>query len=128
MSLLQEGINKGLISISDDQKTIKYLYQDKSRNFANPEEKVQAETFLKLILEYGYPVEHIEQFRIVTMGADKREADIIVHQDKNWNSPKIIVECKKQEVTQSEFNQAVNQGFSYANALAGTVKYIWVTS
>src|SRR5690606_35304117 len=83
MSLLQEGINKGLISISDDQKTIKYLYQDKSRNFANPEEKVQAETFLKLILEYGYPVEHIEQFRIVTMGADKREADIIVHQDKN---------------------------------------------
>lgn len=128
MSLLQQGIDKGLIQISEDQKTIKYIYQDKSRNFANPEEKVQAETFLKLVLEYGYPVEHIEQFRIVTMGSDKREADIIVHQDKGWDSPKIIVECKKQEVSQQEYNQAVNQGFSYANSLAGTIKYILVTS
>lgn len=128
MSLLQEGIQKGLISISDDQKTIKYIHQDKSRNFANPEEKVQAEVFLKLVLEYNYPVGHIEQFRIVTMGSEKREADIIVHHDANWDSPKIIVECKKQEVTQSEFNQAVNQGFSYGHSLSGTVKYIWVTS
>lgn len=108
MSLLQEGISKGLISISEDQKTIKYLYQDKTRNFGNPEEKVQAETFLKLVLEYGYPVELIEQFRMVTMGSDKREADIIVHEDKNWDSPKIIVECKEQKVSQQEFNQAVN--------------------
>lgn len=128
MSLLLEGIQKGLISISDDQKTIKYIFQDKSRSFANPEEKVQAEIFLKLVLEYNYPVEHIEQFRIVTMGSEKREADIIVHHDANWDSPKIIVECKKQEVTQSEFNQAVNQGFSYGHSLSGTVKYIWVTS
>lgn len=128
MSLLQEGINKGLISISEDQKTIKYLFQDKSRNFSNPEEKVQAEIFLRLVLEYSYPVEHIEQFRMVTMGSDKREADIIVHEDKNWDSPKIIVECKEQKVSQQEFNQAVNQGFSYANALSGTIKYIWVTS
>lgn len=128
MSLIQQGVEQGLISFSEDQKTIKYIYQDKSRNFANPEEKVQAEVFLKLILEYNYPVEHIEQFRIVTMGSEKREADIIVHHDANWDSPKIIIECKKQEVTQSEFNQAVNQGFSYGHSLSGTVKYIWITS
>lgn len=128
MSLLQEGIDRGLINISEDQKTIKYIYQNKSRNFGNPEEKVQAEAFLKLVLELEYPVEHIEQFVMVTMGSDKREADIIVHENSELNSPKIIVECKKQEVSQQEFNQAVNQGFSYANALAGTVKYIWVYS
>lgn len=128
MSLLQEGIEKGFINISEDQKTIKYIHQNKSRNYGNPEEKVQAEAFLKLVLELEYPVEHIEQFVMVTMGADKREADIIVHEDAQLNCPKIIVECKKQEVSQQEFNQAVKQGFSYANALAGTVKYIWVYS
>lgn len=128
MSLLQQGIDKGYINISEDQKTIKYVHQNKSRNFANPEEKVQAEAFLKLVIEFGYPVEHIEQFVMVTMGADKREADIIVHEDAQLNKPKIIVECKKQEVSQQEFNQAVKQGFSYANALSGTVKYIWVYS
>lgn len=128
MSLIQKGIENKLIRLSEDKKTITYLHQNKSRNFTTPEEKVQAETFLKLVLEYGYPVEHIEQFRTVTMGSDKREADLIVHEDTSWDKPKIIVECKKQEVSQQEFDQAVNQGFSYAHALSGTVKYIWVTS
>lgn len=42
MSLVQQGIEKGLISISEDNKTIKYIHQNKSRNYSNPEEKVQA--------------------------------------------------------------------------------------
>lgn len=128
MSLIQQGIDKGLITISEDNKTVKYLHQNKSRNLGNPEEKVQLEAFLKLVIEYGYPVEHIEQFVTVTMGADKREADIIVYEDAKHIKPKIIVECKKQEVTQQEFNQAINQAFSYANALSGTIKYVWIYS
>jgi len=128
MSLLQEGIEKGLITISEDNKTVKYIHQNRSKNLSNPEEKVQVEAFLRLVLEYNYPVENIEQFVMVTMGSDKREADIIVYEDSEKTKPKIIVECKKQEVSQQEFNQAVNQGFSYANALSGTVKYIWVYS
>lgn len=128
MSLIDQGIEKGLIKFSEDKKRITYIHQDKSRSYTNPEEKVQAEIFLKLVLEYGYPVEHIEQFKTVTMGADKREADIIVHENAEWDKPKIVVECKKQEVSQQEFNQAVNQGFSYASALSGTVKFVWITS
>lgn len=133
MSLIEEGLAENLISLSDDQKRITYIYQSeknnlKSKDFTKPEQKVQAETFLKLVLEYGYPETHIEQFRSVKMGSDSREADIIVYNDAEWTEPKIVVECKHQQVSQQEFDQAVRQGFSYANALAGTVKYIWVTS
>lgn len=128
MSLIDQGIEKGLIKFSEDKKRITYIHQDKSRSYSNREEKVQAEIFLKLVLEYGYPVEHIEQFKTVTMGADKREADIIVHENAEWDKPKIVVECKKQEVSRQEFNQAINQGFSYASALTGTVKFVWITS
>ena len=39
MNLIQEGIKRGLISISEDEKTIKYIHQNKSRNFANPEKR-----------------------------------------------------------------------------------------
>jgi type I restriction enzyme M protein len=35
---------------------------------------------------------------------------------------------KKEDVSEQEFQQAVNQAFSYAHALAGSIKYIWVTS
>ncbi len=128
MNVIEQGIAKQLIALSEDHKQIKYLHQNKTRNYTNPEEKIQAETFLKLVLEYGYPVEYIEQYRTVTMGSDKKEADIIVYEDSAWKKPKIIIECKKQEVSQQEFNQAVKQAFSYAHALSGTVKYVWVTS
>lgn len=128
MSLLEQGTKQRLIEVSDDGKTIHYIHQNKKRNFLNPEEKVQAEVFLNLILEKGYPVQNIVQFLTVTMGSDKKEADIIVYDDSTHKKPIIVVECKRQEVSEQEFQQAVNQGFSYAHALAGSVKYIWVTS
>lgn len=128
MTLFEQGLTQKLIEISEDKSTITYLYQGKSRNYNNPEEKVQAEAFLKLVLEHGYPVENIKQFVSVTIGSDKREADIVVYDDTTHQKPIIIVEAKKNDVTQAEFNQAINQCFSYANALAGTVKYIWVYS
>ena len=47
------GIEKGLISFNDDMSRITYVHQKKERNYNNPEEKVQAETFLRLILDYN---------------------------------------------------------------------------
>ncbi len=125
---LAEGIKNNLIIISDDGKQITYLHQNKKRSFTNPEEKVQAETFIRLVLEFGYPVEHIEHYKTVKMGSEKKEADIIVYEDAKWEKPIIVIECKKEEVSQQEFDQAVEQAFSYASAIAGTVKFIWVTS
>ena len=40
---------------SQAKATISYTYQNKQRNYNNPEEKVQAETFLRLIIDYKYP-------------------------------------------------------------------------
>jgi len=128
MSLIEQGIAKNLIRLEDEDKTIVYLNQNKRRSFINPEEKVQAETFLKLILNYKYNPNRIKQYLSVTMGSEVKEADIIVYNDDECTKPHIVVECKKEEVTEQEFNQAVKQGFAYAFALAGTVKYVWTTS
>ena len=78
---IQIGIDKGLISFNEDRSRITYVYQKKERNYNNPEEKVQAEAFLKLILDYNYPESHIRQFVPVTMGSDIKEADIVVYDD-----------------------------------------------
>ena len=129
MNLIEQGIQKGLISISEDKSRITYLNQNKTRNYNNPEEKVQAETFLKLVLLYNYPVKQIKQFETVTMGPSQKEADIIVvYNDEECKQPHIVVECKKEEVSELEFVQAKEQAASYAYALAGTIQYIWVTS
>ena len=122
------GIEKGLISFNDDMSRITYVFQKKERNYNNPEEKVQAETFLRLIIDYNYPFNRIKQFVSVTMGREIKEADIIVYKDDMCLEPYILVECKKQEVSEAEFQQAINQAFGYAYATAGELKYVWVTS
>ena len=126
MSLIQEGIKKGLIKLDDEEKYITYINQNKKRNYSNPEEQVQAETFLKLVLTYGYDQKRIRLFVPVAMGSSTKEADIIVYNDDGHKSPHIVVECKKQEVSELEFTQAVEQGFSYA--VAEGAKYVWITS
>lgn len=126
MDLIKQGIDKGLISFDEDKKYITYLHQNKRRNYNNPEEQIQADAFLKLVLIYGYPATHIRQFVTVTMGSSTKEADIIVYNDAEQQSPHILVECKKQDISDAEYKQAIEQGFSYA--VAEGAKYVWITS
>ncbi len=126
--IILNGQKSNLIKISEDLSTITYINQNISRNYNNPEEKIQAETFCELILKYNYPVEQVKQYVKVTVGSDVKEADIIVYNDSECKKPYIIVECKKETITEQEFKQAVRQAYSYAFATAGTIKYIWVTS
>jgi len=63
---IQLGLDKGLISFNEDKSRITYTYQKKDRNYNNPEEKVQAETFLRLILDYNYPENRIRQYVPIT--------------------------------------------------------------
>ena len=125
---IQLGLDKGLISFNEDRSRITYTYQKKERNYNNPEEKVQADTFLRLILDYNYPESRIRQFVPVTMGSDTKEADIIVYNDELCLTPHIVVECKRQDISEAEFLQAIEQAYSYAYSLPSNVKYVWVTS
>ncbi len=124
----QEGIKKGLIHITEDENVITYIHHNITRNYKNPEEKVQAEIFCKLVLWYKYPVEKIGLYVPVTDGSTKKQADIFVYNDSNHTSPLIVIECKKEDVSEQEFAQATNQAFSYAHFTAGTIKYVWTTS
>lgn len=125
---IQSGIEKGLISFNEDKSRITYIYQKKERNYNNPEEKVQAETFLRLILDYNYPENRIRQYVPVTRGSETKEADIIIYNDELCLTPRIVVECKRQDISEAEFLQAIEQAYSYAYFLPGDVKYVWVTS
>lgn len=126
MSLIETGIEKGLIRFDENRDFITYIHQNKKRNYNNPEEKVQAETFLTLALIYGYPVEKIKQFVPVQMGSETKEADIIVYNDDECEETYILVECKKEDLTDQQFNTAVDQAYSYA--VAEGAKYVWTTS
>lgn len=55
--LLQQGLAKNLISFDADQKNITYVRQNKRLRFTDPEEKVRANAYLSLVIDYGYAPE-----------------------------------------------------------------------
>src|SRR3990172_1399333 len=126
MNLIETGIEKGLVRFDEERNFITYIHQNKKRNFNNPEEKVQVEAFLNLVLIYGYPANRVKNYVSVQMGSETKEADIIVYADDECESPFIVAECKKEEITDQEFNKAVDQAYSYAVAEGG--KFVWITS
>ena len=79
MSLIEEGKKRKLITTIEDNgviKQYKYVNHPKPRN-ANPEEHVQADTFLKLVIDYGYKADRIKQFVSVKMGSDTKDVLIV---------------------------------------------------
>ncbi|WP_299457682.1 N-6 DNA methylase [uncultured Microscilla sp.] len=128
-NLISKGVANHLIEIADDQRQITYLHQNKKRNYTYPEEQVQAVTFLKLILIYGYPVEQVRLLVPIKIGAGrKKEADIVVYSDAACTVPHIVVECKKADASEMEFKEGVAQAYSYACGISKKPMYTWITS
>lgn len=125
MTVIERGVKEGLISVSEDN--VIYLYSNIIRR-KTPEELVQVEVYIQLILKYNYKPQRIKFEVPVKMGADTKRADIVVYNDDKLEIPFILVECKKQEVSEQELQQAINQAYSYAYAMPNDVKYLWVTS
>lgn len=126
MDLIADGLKQKLIRFEDNGRYIVYSPQERRRNYENPEEKVQADAYLRLVLIYKYPPKRVRHCVPVQMGRETKEADMIVYEDDGLKSPLIIVECKQEAVSELEFRRAADQAFSYA--VAEGAKYVWVTS
>ena len=126
--IIKKGIEKGYIALNEDESRIQYFTrpQTKSYKYSDPEEKVRAVVFLQLIFDYGYPINRIQLEVQVPRRTPNDWADIVVFNDDECLSPYIVVECKHKDVSESEFLQAIEQGFGNANSLKA--HYLLVTS
>jgi len=126
MNILSEGIAKGYVSFISEQENITYGYPKKKYSYTNPEEQVRVEAYLQLIINYGYKAERIALEAEVPRRTPSDRADIVVFKDDAKKHPYIVVECKKQDISDAEFLHAIEQGFGNANSLRA--HYLWVTS
>lgn len=124
--LVKEGISKGYITLENKDKNVVYHGKNKqSRRLQNPEEFVQLQTFLKLIINYNYSPQNISINESVQIGSGTKEADLMVYNDNN-SKILIVVECKDGEINERQFQVAVDQGYSYAHATSAS--FVWITS
>ncbi|MFT5618352.1 MAG: hypothetical protein ACI85I_001585 [Arenicella sp.] len=126
MSLINKAVRDRNILLDKKSNHVTYLPHQKTRNLKNPEEEIQLEAFLELIYSYGYPAHKLKVSDRIKMGSASKEADIMVYKDDECKDPYIVVECKKRAVSQKQFDEAIDQGFSYAASC--NADFVWVTS
>ncbi len=117
MDYLKIGVEKGYIKISENEKKITYKAQNKTYKYTNPEEKVRAIYYIELIEKYQYKPELLKLEYKVPRRTPNDWADIVIFKDTKYNKPIIVVECKREDINNNEFTQAIEQAFGNANSL-----------
>lgn len=118
-NFLQIGVQKGHIEHLNEQTTIYYTAPDKKYKFTDPEEEVRAKYYVELIERYQYPEDRIDLEVSVPGRTPHVFADVVVFRENDKKAPFIVVECKKGEISEAEFSQAIQQAFGNCNALRG---------
>ena len=116
---IEIGKQKGYIQILSDGTTIHYIVPNKKYRFMDPEEKVRARYYVELIERYQYPETRIDLEVAVPRRTPSDFADLVIFQDDDKQIPHIVVECKKDGISEAEFNQAIEQVFGNCNSLRG---------
>ena len=114
--LILNAIQRSLIEIHGDRITYN-IHQKKSYNWSDPEEWVRARTIAFLVLEKAYTPRSIRTEVIVPRRTPEDFADIVVYTDERCQTPYLVVENKKESLSQRERNQAIEQLFGNANSL-----------
>lgn len=128
--ILKDGVEKGYFRLHNDGAKIEYLPSGHKENLKDPEEKVRAEYYFNLVSKYRYPAKRIELEVEMPDRTPERYADIVIYEDDAKQKPYIVVECKKDGISDAEFEQATKQAIAnarvlhspYANCVAGNTR------
>ncbi len=114
---IDRGLKAKIIQFNEDESRITYICsRNYSTSFKNPEETVRASYFVELVLDYQYPKERIDiEVKVERRIPDDR-ADIVIYEDEELKVPYLVVEAKRDGITDSEFTQAIEQAFGNANS------------
>ncbi len=108
------GIRRLLIEITDTK--VKYLIQNKEYDL-DPEERVRAAVYIELVEDYHYSPFRIDFEVQVPRRTPSDFADIVVYEDNENLINYIVIENKREDCSDTEFNQGIEQGFGNSNSL-----------
>ena len=130
ISFLDKAKEAGYIRIDQSGRTEKIVYTavNRSERWADPEEKVRAEFYADLIYRYGYSPDRIGVEITVPDRSPNDFADLVVFRDDERKRPFAVIECKKVDISDAEFNQAVEQAWGNGNAAKFRAAYVGVVA
>lgn len=130
MSYLQRALKDGYAQIVGEGKgqKITYFAVDHSERYSDPEEQVRAEFWAELIYRYGYEPQRIGIEVTVPDRTPSDRADLVVFRDDARKRPYAVIECKRDLISDAEFNQAVEQAFGNGTWAKVRADYVMVVA
>ena len=111
---------------------ITYVNVNRTEIYDDPEEQVRAEYWAELIYRYGYHPSRVGVEVTIPDRTPKDAADLVVFRDDERTDPFAVIECKRDGITDAEFEQAVEQAAgngtwakfraSYVGVVAGATR------
>ncbi|MGC4031349.1 MAG: restriction endonuclease subunit M [Tepidisphaeraceae bacterium] len=111
MTYLERAINDGHAVVQANGRGDKITYNALgfTARYSLPEEQVRAEFWAELIYRYGYEPTRLGIEIVVPDRTPSDRADIVVFRDEERKKPFAVVECKRDGISDAEFNQAIEQ-------------------
>jgi type I restriction enzyme M protein len=132
MAYLPQALTDGHARFTGEGKNekIHYIDANHSERWSDPEEKVRAEFWSELIYRYQYKPELIDFEVQVPRRIPNDYADLVIYRDAEHKDPYAVIECKKDDISDAEFRQAIEQacgnraslGAAYGGVVAGTTR------
>ena len=129
---LDQALKEGNARLTGEGRNerIEYVAAGRSERWADPEEKVRAELWAELIYKYEYKPERIGVEVTVPGRTPSIIADLVIYQDDDYKVPYFVFECKRDDMSDAAFAQAVEQacgyraslGAKYCGAVAGRTR------
>src|SRR2546426_4921604 len=107
---------------------IVYVAAGRSEKWSDPEEKIRAEFYAEIIYRYGYAPQRIGVEITVPDRSPSDFADLVVFRDDARKEPFAVIECKRDTISDAEFNQAVEQAWGNGNAQKFRASYVGVVA
>jgi type I restriction enzyme M protein len=129
-SLTERAIEEGHLRIDRSGRTerIVYVAVNRAERWSDPEEKVRAEFYAELIYRYAYAPNRIGVEVTVPDRSPSDFADLVVFHDDDRKKPYAVIECKKDGISDAEFNQAIEQAWGNGNAHKFRATYVGVVA
>ena len=124
------ALREGHLRLDKSGKTEKVVYVavGRAERWSDSEEKVRAEFYSELIYKYGYAPQRIGVEVTVPDRSPNDFADLVVYEDDAQKRPFAVVECKRDGISDAEFNQAVEQAWGNGNAHKFRAKFVGVVA
>lgn len=127
---LKRAFDDGHLQVISSGRTekVRYVAVNRAERWGDPEEKVRAAFFSELVYRYHYDPDCIGVEVTVPDRTPVDRADLVVFRDSSRTNPYAVIECKRDDVSDAEFKQAVEQAFGNGHAHKFRADYIGVVA